>query len=124
MVRGTSSVSRTSLDQREHRFLVALGDQPEQVAVDVIRNQTEHFTHPRGRDRSLTERHDLIEDREAVAHPAVRALRDQVERVVIGGHTLGDDDLAEPVGDRVRPNPPEVGTRNAEQNGRGRPPGR
>src|SRR5207244_11509056 len=84
---GTSD--HQALDERKDRFRVALRHESQQLAVHVVRDQPEHFTHSGGRYRPLAERHHLVEDREPVPHAAVRALGDQVQRLIVRSEPFG-----------------------------------
>src|SRR5205823_6385420 len=76
--------------------------------IHVVRDQTEHLAYAVGGHRSGAERHDLIENRQAVAHPAVRALGDQVEGLVGGLESFRRHDLAQALDDGSRADAPEV----------------
>jgi hypothetical protein len=105
-----------SLDQREHRARVPLGDEAQEFAVGVVRDQAEHSAHVVCRHRSRAERDDLVQDREAVPHGTIGTLRDQVQRAVLGGEPFGRHDLAQPLRDGVRTDAAEVKALEPRQN--------
>src|SRR5947207_8733316 len=96
------------LDQGKHTRRIALGDHAQQLAIHVVRDQTEHLAYAVGGHRPGAERYDLIENRQPVAHPAVRALGDQVEGLVGGLESFRRHDLAQALDDGSRADAPEV----------------
>src|SRR5690606_26840716 len=66
-----------------------------------------------------TERDDLIEERERVAHRAGGLAGDERDRVVVGGDALLAEDLADPSGDHRLRDEPEVVALAARADGDG-----
>ncbi len=97
-----------SVDQREDARRIPPGDSAKHVGVQLVGNQTQHLADARGGDWACSERQHLIEQRQRVAHAAVGALGDQVQRVVLDLELLGLRDLLQPGDDRVWSDPPEI----------------
>src|SRR5947207_9658753 len=89
----------------------------EELAVQVLGNEAEHVAHALRRYRPLAEGEHLIENRQAVPHAAVRALRDEVHGVLVSRQALGGEHLLQPLGDRMRADAPEVEALESREDG-------
>jgi hypothetical protein len=80
------SVVDEALDEAEYAAVVAVGNDLEDLQVQLVADQPEHAAHVVVRDTVAREGEHLIEQRERVAHAAVGAAGDREQRVLVRLH--------------------------------------
>ncbi|MBV6417113.1 MAG: hypothetical protein CMLOHMNK_01750 [Steroidobacteraceae bacterium] len=90
-----------------------IGNRRDPVAID----RAEHLARGRGRHHAAAERDQLVEQRQAVAHAAVRRMRDRLQRGRLEGDAFGSQDLRHSRGDRGDRQALQVELQAARQHG-------
>ena len=105
--------------ERERRRGILVGHGPAGIEHQIAPDEAEHRRDVAGADRAPRERNHLVELALRVAHAAVRAPRDEVQRLVRRLDALGVHDPAELVHDRLRADRAQLVDLRARQHGIG-----
>src|SRR5690606_36653828 len=98
-----------ALDEAEDVAVAAVGDDAEQLQIQLLAHEAEDLAHVVGGDGAVGgEGADLVEEGERVAHPALGAARDRDERVGGDLDPLGLEDLAKTLHDPADAHPTEI----------------